>query len=187
MTHLTPAQFVDAIDGALTPAYRQHLDVCDRCRKEVASLRSLAGDIRAVGAPEPSPLFWDHLSERVRVATSAEPVPAEAWWSGVWNPAMTIGLAVATMALVFIVRTGPARPAPANDPAQAASIGDIAAVTDDDSFDFVARLASTLDSEDLRLVAQPTTDGVDAALSQLNDEQRAALVRLLRAKMGSGE
>jgi hypothetical protein len=185
MTHLSPQQFADAIEEALAPVHEQHLEACEACRQQVASLRSLSGAVRAVGAAEPSPLFWDHLSERVRAATSAAPIPAEPWWRGVWNPAMTIGLAIATMALVFVVRNEPARPTPAD--VLASRSGDVAAAADDDSFAFVARVASTLDTEVLHQATQPTADGVDAALSQLNDEQRAALVRLLRTKMGSGE
>jgi hypothetical protein len=187
MTHLTPQQFTDAIDGALAPVHEQHVQACEACRIQVASLRSLAAGVRAVGAPEPSPLFWDHLSERVRAATSAEAIPAEPWWHGMWNPAMTIGLAVATMAVVFVVRSTPSRPAPIDERTQVARSGDAGSAGDDESLAFVARVASTLDTEDLHQAAQPTPDGVDAALSQLNDEQRAALVRLLRSKMGSGE
>jgi len=187
MTHLSPQQFADAIEGALASIHKQHLKECEACRTQVASLRSLTTEVRAVRAAEPSPLFWDHLSERVRAATSAEPIPAEPWWRGVWNPAMTIGLAVATMALVFVVRTGPARPAAIDELAQARGSADVTAGVDDESFAFVARVASTLDTEDLHQAAQPTPDGVDAALNQLNDEQRAALVRLLQTKMGRGE
>lgn len=187
MTHLNPQQFADAVDEALAPVHAKHLEACEKCRKQVASLRSLSADVRAVGVPEPSPLFWDHLSERVRAATTTEPLVAEPWWRGVWNPAMTIGLALATMAVVFVVRTGPAKPAPADGHALAGLAGDVSVAADDESLAFVARVASTIDTEELHQAAYPTPDGVDAALNQLNDEQRAALARLLRAKIGSGE
>ena len=39
------------------------------------------GGVAEVEVPEPSPLFWDHLSARVRDAVAAE--PARRWWSGV--------------------------------------------------------------------------------------------------------
>jgi hypothetical protein len=186
MTHLTPQQFIDAIDGVLSPVHAGHLEACEPCRQEIAALRSLTSDVRAVVAPEPSPLFWDHLSERVRVATSAEPVPAGAWWHGVWNPVMTIGLALAVMAIMFVVRAGPVRPSPL-PPVTVEALGSIA----DDSVsrppDFVVDVAASLPMEDLREVARPTPDATAALMDQLTPTQRAEFVRLVKARMNGAE
>jgi anti-sigma factor RsiW len=186
MTHLTPQQFVDAVDGTLTSVPERHLQVCESCRAQLASLRSLEADVRGVATPEPSPLFWDHLSDRIRRATSTEPIPQPEWWRALWGPAMTAGLAVATVAIVFVVRGGPGS-APITESGQPAMVFNDRALVDDESFKFVAGLASQADVEDLHQAARPTPDGIDAALNQLNDEQRARLVRLLQTKMGSGE
>lgn len=80
-THLRSQEFVDALDGALAPDRLEHLDGCGACRAELAAMQSVMIDVRpAGGVPDPSPLFWDHFSERVRQATAADPVPDPAPW-----------------------------------------------------------------------------------------------------------
>ncbi len=67
MAHLTPARLVDLAEGAEAEHAVPHLAECDACRREVAELRATMADVgRAYDVPEPSPLFWDHLSARVR-------------------------------------------------------------------------------------------------------------------------
>jgi hypothetical protein len=66
MSHLSPAEFVDFVDGALAPARLAHVESCPGCRAQAAALQSVMREAGAVDVPEPSPLFWDHLSARVR-------------------------------------------------------------------------------------------------------------------------
>ncbi len=96
MSHLTPEEFVDAVDGTLGPLSDdrlRHLKGCVRCRDELASLGATLRDTRAADIPEPSPLFWDHLSRRVRERISKE-AETEAraasagdawWWAWTWS------------------------------------------------------------------------------------------------------
>ncbi|MBP6716156.1 MAG: ABC transporter substrate-binding protein, partial [Acidobacteria bacterium] len=59
--HLTPEQFVDAVEQApAIPADRQaHLAVCQQCAEQLAEMQSLMADVTIAGdVPEPSPLFW---------------------------------------------------------------------------------------------------------------------------------
>ena len=64
----------------------------------------------AVDVPEPSPLFWDHLSARVREAVTADAVPARPWfgvgrWS--WGLAAVMSVAVLVIAVSVTLRTPP--------------------------------------------------------------------------------
>ena len=47
--------------------------------------------------PEPSPLFWDHLSSRVHDAVAAEGQPRAPWWRIDWSWS-SVGLAGAAVA-----------------------------------------------------------------------------------------
>ena len=72
MAHLTSAEFVDLAEGARDAASAPHLAECDRCRRELADVRRMMAAAGASDVPEPSPLFWDHLSARVREGVAAE-------------------------------------------------------------------------------------------------------------------
>ena len=73
MTHLAPDEFVDAADGVLSAARLQHVDACGLCRCELETVVDMLRAGAAGPVPEPSPLFWDHFSARVRKAIAAEP------------------------------------------------------------------------------------------------------------------
>ncbi len=77
--HLRDDEFVDWLDGALIETRAKHLEQCERCRAESDRLRSLMGTVRAAEVPEPSPLYWDNLSRRVRHRLEAEPARLP-WW-----------------------------------------------------------------------------------------------------------
>jgi len=102
MTHLNADEFIDAMEGLL-PADRQaHLAACEACRQQLAELASALGDARQVSIPEPSPLFWQHFSQRVRVAIDAEPARGLDWPMLGWlRFAVLPALAVLVMVLVF--------------------------------------------------------------------------------------
>ena len=53
MSHLTPEEFVEATDETLPPARRAHLASCDACRRDVAQLAGLLGEVAKVTVPEP--------------------------------------------------------------------------------------------------------------------------------------
>jgi hypothetical protein len=62
MTHLTPDELIDAIEGLLAADRQAHLAACDECQSQLASLSMTLSDAKASGVPEPSPLFWQHFS-----------------------------------------------------------------------------------------------------------------------------
>lgn len=74
-THLTGAELVEYADGALTASRAAHVETCARCREAASALTGVLSRAREDAVPEPSPLFWEHLSARVRDALDAEPAP----------------------------------------------------------------------------------------------------------------
>jgi hypothetical protein len=71
MTHLSPDERLALIESAGAPEH-PHLSACARCRAEVEEGRAALGDARLSEVPEPSPLFWEHLSARVSERMAAE-------------------------------------------------------------------------------------------------------------------
>jgi RNA polymerase sigma-70 factor (ECF subfamily) len=109
-THLTPAEVVSVADGHGSEVLLRHVETCSTCHAQVDAVRAVEIDLRAnSGVPEPSPLFWDHFSARVRQATSDEPVPATSWWPGRWVAVAAAGAAVVALAVMISIRW-PGRP-----------------------------------------------------------------------------
>lgn len=181
--HLRHEETVDALDDALASSRRAHLADCADCRAEVEDLQAMLHEVEGVDEPVPSPLFWDHFSERVRQATAAEPVPAaSAWWHEWWRPVGVLAGALGAVALVVVLRPAPATPAgPTAEREQAASVGP---ASDDGSWGLVIGLASELDVADVREAAKPAEGTADAMFEELTAAQRSALVRLLQKEIG---
>ena len=68
MTHLTPDELIDAMEGLLSEERQAHLATCEQCQRELAGLSSALSEAKQVSVPEPSPLFWPNFSQRVRMA-----------------------------------------------------------------------------------------------------------------------
>jgi len=200
MTHLTPDQFIDAIDARdatveLPRRASAHLAECEACQAERARLAEALGDLRAAAIPEPSPLFWDHFSRRVRAATSDEPlpVPARGWMAAGWRPFAMVAVAVCALVLVVVMRAGQplgdagrvAVPAavvstPAAPPVEVVGM-------DDGSLSVVAVVAADLKTDELQQVARPSADATGAAIEDLTPAQCAELMRLIKTQMSGAE
>jgi hypothetical protein len=76
MNHLTAAELVDLLDGQLAPDRARHAESCEMCRAQIDGLRATLLRSAEATVPEPSPLFWDHLSARVREHIAAD-APAD--------------------------------------------------------------------------------------------------------------
>jgi hypothetical protein len=189
-THLSPEQFIEAAEGTLAHAASSHLEACEACRREVSELVALMGDLQtASDRTEPSPLFWDHFSQRVQAATAAEPVPAHSWWHA-WRPIATVAAVAAMVLLMVELRMPRATSAPGTSGVSGVTPADsnLAAVpAGDDAMNFVTELAADLSWDDLQQVAQPSRDVTIAAVDQLTASQRAELARLVKAAMDGAE
>jgi hypothetical protein len=189
--HLSSKEVVEAVDGTLPIARLEHVQACEACRREVSDLQVLVADVESTAdVPEPSPLFWDYFSDRVRAATKAESIPGRAsWWQRAWRPFVAIGALTAAVVLAAVL--WPARP---NDPPAGSTMA--SAGVDVDPFDdldeasltLMTAVASELSWEEARLAAlTPRRVIVDAALVQLTPAQVAELARLIRAETGGVE
>lgn len=198
--HLDLEALVDIVEGTSPPPV--HAETCDACRQQLADLRSARAAVADVDVPEPSPLFWDHLSARVREAVSAEPPLRSGFWEAwSWRPATTAAAVVAVA--VLVVALGVSRSRPGDAPSEAARTtavepgdpGEIDAaplleLTDasDPSLDLIADLSEGLDWEAATAAGWTTATGsLDHAFAQLNEAERATLQELLQeALSGKG-
>jgi hypothetical protein len=197
MGHLSPEILLDIAEGTPAASAGAHLAVCAECRGEVETLRATIGLAQSAHVPEPSPLFWDHLSARVKTAVEAETLRQPAWsftrigWFG-----GVLATAAALVMAVVLVSRGPA--APATDEAAAGATsstdatlpasGDTIAMpdaSDDPSLSLLMDLAGELDWESTASGLAVRTSMADGALSDLDADERTELGRLLREELGS--
>jgi len=71
MTHLTDVELVDLLERSLPLDRVRHVDACEWCQERAADLRITIDHASDAPVPEPSPLFWEHFSARVREGIDA--------------------------------------------------------------------------------------------------------------------
>ena len=153
MSHLSPENLIDLAEGAAAERSAPHLQTCAECRRQLETLRGAMSEAAAVRVPEPSPLFWDHLSARVGETVRADGPPEASWWRvSSWPrfavPAVAMAFAVALLMAVFPPRVdAPATPVPAPVSSDADRVAPAAAQDDDAVLQIVADLASQMDWE----------------------------------------
>ena len=190
-THFTPEQFVDAMEQPLSAERQAHLSVCRDCANQLAEMRMLMGDVSLAGnVPEPSPLFWNHLSARVRDAVDAQPVPVASWWRG-WGRFALIAGALGAVVLTVSLRTAShvsSGRGPAADSAIQRGGTTVLSSESEAMFGMIETLAASMRADqafDAGLA--PGGAATDAAIDALSPAQRRELMRLLRAEMGAAE
>jgi hypothetical protein len=192
--HLNVEELVDLAEGARDDSSLAHVTTCERCRQQLADLRAALGAAASADVPEPSPLFWDHLSNRVREAVATEGAPAGAGWWNRWPrwassgalPVWLGALAAVVLAVVLTSRMAPLPgwPAHAGIPADADIIQPFDAPADDPALRLVADLVGNMEYEDASAIEISTHAGaVDEAVSSLSADERQELQRLLTAEM----
>lgn len=200
MAHLSPETLIDLVEDVLAPADRAraaaHLDACAPCREQFAEARQMLAAVTDVGVPEPSPLFWDHLSARVHEAVAAE--HSTSWFARFWPlPAgvriagVVSACAVAVLAVVLML---PGQPAGSGDERVASAtpvVNETEALVDtaaeEASLDLLATLADGMswdDASEAGLTAAP--GAVDDVLMGLTPEERIELQRLLQEELARG-
>jgi hypothetical protein len=177
------------VEHSLAAARRAHLASCAQCQAQTAAVVAMLREAEAVSAVEPSPLFWDHFSDRVRAAIASEgSVPARAarWFD--W-PVLAPFAALALLVLALVASVPPSvtpvdqmvsATLPAGtEPADLAENEDRWAMM----FDLVGDvdLDAVVDSG---LLGRPGS--AESALMQLTSSEQEELVRLLREELRSG-
>jgi predicted anti-sigma-YlaC factor YlaD len=185
MSHLTDHELVDALDANLPSGAAAHLRDCAECRDQLAALAQVLASSRQAEVPEPSPLFWDHLSARVREATAEHPQPIRHGWLAWPVLAPLGGLAL----IVFVLVAGLTREVPPSPGGLLAAdnvmLQDIEAV--EAAWAFTASLIGMPDA-----VTAFETDLVvsigsaEHAAAQLTPDEQAELVRLLQQELKVG-
>jgi hypothetical protein len=195
MSHLSPETIIDILDGACdAPA---HLAACERCQQQMAGVRAVMASVSGASVPEPSPLFWDHFSSRVRASVAAEAMPRRSWF-GSWRFAVPMVAAAAVAALVVAVSVRRQATAPSLEHAaavaQVSRVGqaagaegpgtadNITADAGDPSLALVVDLAQDIDV-DPATVTGVDADDADRAVAHMSESELRALAELLKARM----
>jgi anti-sigma factor RsiW len=200
MGHLSTDDILDLADGSATPATAQaqssHLAACAQCTGELQRVQAalaIAREASSVEVPEPSPLFWDHLSARVREAVAAEPAPRAASWIGLrwgWSALIPIA-AAAVIVLAVSLRLGSNDTPPASQRVStAASVAngtenlDASRTSDDPALALLGDLAGDFEWDDVADAGLMAGSGaIDRAMSELSDAERVELHRLLNEEL----
>jgi anti-sigma-K factor RskA len=194
MRHLTEQELIDAAEASTAEARRTflHLDACDRCSRQVLELREMMSAAAGAEIPEPSPLFWNHLSARVREAVSVETVSSAASWRSWRIAAAAAAFTVIVLAAAVALRApntpeiGGTTTAGATVAATNASVDNLAGGDDDAALQLIADLSSDLDWETASQAGlMPRAGWGDTVLSELNQSERSALERLVREEIAA--
>lgn len=144
-----------------------------------------------VEVPEPSPLFWDHVSARVRDAVAAEEPHASigAWWRVSTWPRLALpaaGGVIAALVLAVMLTSRGLAPVAPDRVVPAAPIERSAAAepADDPSLSLVTALAAQMDWDAAAAVEGSTHLGaMDEAIGELSAGERVEMKRLLQAEL----
>ena len=200
MNHLSRSELIDLLDGQLAAERAQHADRCADCRNQADGLRSALSIVETQTIPEPSPLFWDHLSARIGEAIDREPLP-QSWWVR-FVPDARLRVTLATTALVCIAALAgyggwtwrsmstPAAPRIAHSEATPPSVHPDAfhETVPGDAWDVIAAAAEELEVEEAHAIGiAPRPGPVERVTLDLTPEERFELVRLIEDEMkGNG-
>jgi hypothetical protein len=204
-SHLTDEEVFDAVDGALPQDRRRHLGLCSVCEVRVRELNATLALIQDVRVPEPSPLFWDHLSSRVAAANRERPrdpaaAPVALSWRRFWQFAVPCGAAVAALVMAVAITRPPRATGGRLSGVSARAEGegatwrpgglDLAGLLATGATDPLELVASVLSDEgdpsDVSAVSDTFVggDAVERALAVLSDDEQRDLVDVLRRELG---
>lgn len=181
MTHLTPADLIDAMEGVLVPERRAHLAVCEECRGQLDDLAAVLNDAKEASIPEPSPLFWNHLSTRVRTAIDNDAGSKPTWLR--WQTLVPVG-AVATLLLVLMISVPRLdRPGTRAELEATVSADAVALDAPSENWDALAEIVGELDVETASAAGVIEPGFAEQAVLELTQDERMVLTRLLQTEL----
>jgi hypothetical protein len=200
--HLKGEELVDIAEGTRPESSAPHLGDCESCRVQLRELRAMMSAAQEVHVPEPSPLFWDHLSSRVHEAVAAEGAPRPAWlttwrngparaghdlFGGVLGSVCVVALAALLIAVALKPRTPSPIPAtpPATAVADAPAIELLRDITSDEdvSLTLVANLTDHVDLDTVREAGLATRGSAEDAITHMSESELRELGRLLKEEL----
>jgi len=211
MAHLNPDQFVDIAEGVVADTDVPHLATCVECRRQLADVRAVISETafaEAGAAPEPSPLFWNQLSARVRDAVAEDTASTRSWRERLLRPHVLVpsfaGMLAAAMFVLLhpgVLLAPPPPPAtsqvsalaaaplpgaaaPASLPALELSLPPLGDANDP-QLDLVADYGDTLGWDEMRdeIALSAPAASSDAVVGALSAGERRELQRLLADEM----
>jgi hypothetical protein len=197
MKHLSPSELVDFAEGTLTPARAAHAETCEACGAAAGNLRETLA--RAAGAspdvPEPSPLFWDHLSARVRDGIASEtPAARGSSWHGLraLAPLAALGIVVAVLSVTMKPRDAAV---PVREATTAGAVADhelepMIDANSSEAWDVLTAAAADLEWDEAHEAGMSVPPAaVDRAVQRLSAAEMNELGRLLQSELrrGSGD
>jgi hypothetical protein len=196
--HLNTETLVDIAEGTRPESAAPHFAACELCRAHVRELRAMMAAAQDVEVPEPSPLFWDHLSSRVSRAVAEEGArlpPARVFFSVLRARTFQASAFVAVMALLIAVVLTPRIPAPVPAFIDAPAPGSVAEadiglelirdVTSDDdaSLTVVASVTDDVDMETAREAGLAPRGSAEHAVTHMSAGELRELGRLLQEEL----
>jgi hypothetical protein len=193
MRHLNEEDLLDLADGVRPEGSTPHLASCESCRRQLADLRAVMSAAAAVDVPEPSPLFWQHLSARVREAVSNEEWTSASTWPPSRFGRRMVALAAVVLAAAVtwltvlprqIVAPGGIAPPSATSAEATPGAGNGVSLADDASLSLIAEMAGDLDWDAAAEAGLGTqTYAVDRAVLELSANERLELQRILKEEL----
>jgi hypothetical protein len=189
MSHLSPAEFVDLVDGTLPAPRAAHAGDCADCRAQAEALHVVLRAAADVAVPDPPPFFWDGLSARIRAAV-AETTPASRWRALV-PLASAAALVVAVGGGIWIARSTERMPVPPSNSSPVAERS-LVAMPDDatldaangEVWDVLTSVASEMQIEDATAAGMTVYPAaVDRAVQKLTPDELSELGRLLQSEL----
>jgi hypothetical protein len=178
MKHLTPDQLIDALENAPSADAGRHLSDCADCREQLSMAALALKATSDAEIPEPSPLFWEHFSTRVRAAVDVEETPTRQWPQWFRLPVLA-PIAALAMVIAVLAITLPRSPGPLPLAIAESTSSDI--LLSDDGWTLVADAVGDLDWEtatEAGLTVEP--GAVDRVVMDLNLDEQRALTALLQ-------
>jgi len=180
-THLSPDDLAAAADGTLGDEVAGHLDQCAVCRAAISELSSVLTALKSETVHEPSPLFWDHFSARVREATAhVTPPERRVWMFG--QPVLALG-ALAAVALVLLVWSSSTRDRAVSPPPAMATTASETPADAEVAWQAMSEMAAAMTADDVRSATASAPERA-SVLSELTEDERAAFVELLKREIG---
>ena len=195
--HLSDSEFVDLAEATLDARRAAHVDQCDACRAQGAMLRAALHDAAAADVPEPPPLFWNHMTARVREAIALESPQAESprHWRGMRGLlplAAAAALVVAVGAGALLLRDGRREdrsraPQPSAAAMADAGSGEVTPVSDPDAaaaWEVLTTAVSDVEIEEAHAAGMTVhAAALDHAVLSLSAAELSELARLLQTEM----